>query len=76
MSSGNRMERPLRKVDPEVAQAIDREVNRQATGLELIASEDKEFHVVPGGHAGAFGGSKSFTNTWPMTIEWLSTRSD
>ena len=40
MSSGNRMERPLRQVDPEVAEAIDREVNRQATGLELIASEN------------------------------------
>jgi len=40
MSSGNRMETPLRQVDPEVAQAIDREVNRQATGLELIASEN------------------------------------
>jgi glycine hydroxymethyltransferase len=34
------MERPLRQVDPEVADAIDREVNRQATGLELIASEN------------------------------------
>jgi glycine hydroxymethyltransferase len=40
MSSGNRMETPLRQVDPEVAQAIDREVTRQATGLELIASEN------------------------------------
>ncbi len=40
MKSGNRMERPLRQVDPEVAEAIDREVHRQATGLELIASEN------------------------------------
>ncbi len=30
----------LREVDPEVAEAIGREVQRQATGLELIASEN------------------------------------
>ncbi len=34
------MERPLFEVDPEVAQAIDQEVRRQAEGLELIASEN------------------------------------
>src|SRR5574338_1396544 len=32
--------RPLSEVDPEVAQAIDREVGRQAATLELIASEN------------------------------------
>ena len=34
------MERPLFEVDPEVAQAIEQEVRRQAEGLELIASEN------------------------------------
>jgi glycine hydroxymethyltransferase len=34
------IERPLFEVDPEVAQAIDQEVRRQAEGLELIASEN------------------------------------
>jgi glycine hydroxymethyltransferase len=34
------MERALAEVDPEVARAIDREVHRQAEGLELIASEN------------------------------------
>ena len=43
--------------------------------LELIASEDKIFHVVPGGHTGAFAGSKAFSNTWPITTEWLAARS-
>jgi polyhydroxyalkanoate synthase len=43
--------------------------------LELIASEDKEFRVVPGGHAGAMAGSKAFSNTWPLTVEWLAARS-
>jgi glycine hydroxymethyltransferase len=33
-------ERPLREVDPEVAQALDGEVARQAGTLELIASEN------------------------------------
>jgi glycine hydroxymethyltransferase len=35
-----RMARPLAEVDPEVAAAIREEVRRQATGLELIASEN------------------------------------
>jgi polyhydroxyalkanoate synthase len=52
-------------VRPEAAEKI----------LDLIASEDKEFHVVPGGHAGAMAGSKAFSNTWPMTAEWLAARS-
>ncbi len=34
------LERPLFEVDPEVSQAIDQEVRRQAEGLELIASEN------------------------------------
>src|SRR5881396_3238248 len=32
--------RPLEEVDPELARAIDREVDRQARTLELIASEN------------------------------------
>ena len=35
-----RMSRPLEEVDPEVAEALRDEVRRQATGLELIASEN------------------------------------
>ena len=35
-----RMSRPLDVVDPEVAEALRDEVRRQATGLELIASEN------------------------------------
>ncbi|MGB7665758.1 MAG: serine hydroxymethyltransferase, partial [Candidatus Acidiferrales bacterium] len=34
------MSRPLAEVDPEVADALNDEVRRQATGLELIASEN------------------------------------
>jgi glycine hydroxymethyltransferase len=40
MNSQNAMSRPLFEVDPEVAVAIDNEVNRQHAGLELIASEN------------------------------------
>ncbi len=36
----NRLNRPLREVDPEVFEAIRNEVRRQAQGLELIASEN------------------------------------
>jgi len=38
--SGNTIDRPLREVDPEVAAAILHETERQADGLELIASEN------------------------------------
>src|SRR5512134_2542111 len=34
------MQRPLASVDPEIARAIDAETRRQASGLELIASEN------------------------------------
>src|SRR5689334_21524285 len=36
----NRMSRPLSESDPEIAQAIANEANRQHEGLELIASEN------------------------------------
>src|ERR1700679_3556036 len=35
-----RMSRPLRETDPDIAEAIADEVRRQATGLELIPSEN------------------------------------
>jgi Glycine/serine hydroxymethyltransferase len=35
-----RMERPLAEVDPDIAEILHDEVRRQATGLELIASEN------------------------------------
>lgn len=38
--ASRRMNRPLREVDPEVAEATANEVHRQANGLELIASEN------------------------------------
>ncbi len=36
----NRMNAPLVEVDPEIAEVLRNEVRRQATGLELIASEN------------------------------------
>jgi glycine hydroxymethyltransferase len=36
----NAHQRPLREVDPEIAQALDLEANRQARTIELIASEN------------------------------------
>ena len=40
MKNQNGMSRPLYEVDPDVAAAIDNEVQRQHSGLELIASEN------------------------------------
>ena len=40
MNAAERMARPLAEVDPEVYEAIQREVGRQRSQLELIASEN------------------------------------
>lgn len=44
--------------------------------MEIVSSRDKEFHVVPGGHAGVFAGSRAPANTWALSADWLATRSD
>ena len=40
MTAAERMSRPLSEVDPEIYQAIQHEVERQDSQLELIASEN------------------------------------
>ncbi|PIE43812.1 MAG: alpha/beta hydrolase [Gammaproteobacteria bacterium] len=44
--------------------------------LDIVSSEDKEFCVVPGGHAGVFAGSKAPSHTWAISADWLTDRSD
>ncbi|TVP59169.1 MAG: alpha/beta fold hydrolase [Halomonadaceae bacterium] len=44
--------------------------------MDIVSSRDKEFHVVPGGHAGVFAGSRAPANTWALSADWLATRSD
>lgn len=43
--------------------------------MDVVSSSDKTFHVVPGGHAGVFTGSKAAHTTWALSAAWLSTRS-
>ncbi len=43
--------------------------------MEIVASEDKTFKVVPGGHAGVFAGGKAKEHTWAITADWLAGRS-
>ncbi len=43
--------------------------------MDLISSADKEFHEVPGGHAGVFCGSIAPKNTWTISADWLAERS-
>ncbi|PCJ47312.1 MAG: hypothetical protein COA99_01280 [Moraxellaceae bacterium] len=43
--------------------------------MELVSSTDKEFQVVPGGHAGVFAGGKAKQHTWAITADWLAQRS-
>jgi len=41
--ANNRMNRPLDSVDPAIAELLRDEARRQATGLELIPSENLVF---------------------------------
>jgi polyhydroxyalkanoate synthase len=43
--------------------------------LDVVGSQDKSFCVVPGGHAGVFGGSSASEFTWAMSADWLDSRS-
>lgn len=43
--------------------------------LNVVSSQDKEFHIVPGGHAGVFTGGKATHTTWAISKDWLSLRS-
>ncbi len=44
--------------------------------LDIIGSEDKDFVVAPGGHAGVFAGSAAPATTWALASDWLQARSD
>lgn len=44
--------------------------------LDIVSSQDKEFCVVPGGHAGVFAGNRAPENTWAISADWLIARSN
>lgn len=43
--------------------------------VELVASRDREFHIVPGGHMGVILGSKAVKAVWEPAATWLASRS-
>lgn len=43
--------------------------------MTIVGSTDKTFHIVPGGHAGVFTGSKAVHTTWSISKDWLQLRS-
>lgn len=43
--------------------------------IDLVASEDKEFVIAPGGHAGVVMGGKAQDAVWAVAADWLSRRS-
>ena len=59
------------------AGSVDRIVSIEAARriMDIITSKDKTFKVVPGGHAGVFGGAMAPGNTWQSLVEWLAPRS-
>jgi len=57
------------EVDAIVSPAAARKI------LDLVASEDTQFIVAPGGHAGVVMGAKAPDTVWATIANWLSTRS-
>lgn len=51
-------------------------INAARRIMDLVASPDRTFMVVPGGHAGVFAGGKAQQHTWALTADWLAQRSD
>lgn len=43
--------------------------------LELVASQDKQFLVAPGGHMGVLAGSRAQRELWAPSADWLEARS-
>lgn len=53
-------------VHPDVAGAI----------VDVVASEEREFRVAPGGHMGVIIGSKAPNAVWKESADWLAPRSE
>lgn len=43
--------------------------------VDIVAAQDKEFRVAPGGHMGVILGSKATRAVWKQSVEWLASRS-
>ncbi len=43
--------------------------------MDVVSSQDRSFHIVPGGHAGVFTGGKAAHTTWAISRDWLAPRS-
>jgi polyhydroxyalkanoate synthase len=52
-------------VPPDIAEKI----------VEIVASKDKDFRIVAGGHMGVIIGSKAQGAVWAQSAEWLAERS-
>ncbi|MEL7399181.1 MAG: alpha/beta fold hydrolase [Pseudomonadota bacterium] len=52
-------------VPPSIAQA----------SADIVASDDTEFHIAPGGHMGVILGSKAQRSVWRESANWLESRS-
>lgn len=54
-----------RLVSPEIARKL----------IDVVASDDKEFRVAPGGHMGVILGGKAQKIVWAQSADWLAERS-
>ena len=43
--------------------------------VDIVASEDREFRLAPGGHMGVIIGSKAQNAVWAESVDWLAKRS-
>lgn len=44
--------------------------------VDIVASQDKEFRVAPGGHMGVILGGRAQSNVWAQSADWLAERSN
>jgi polyhydroxyalkanoate synthase len=70
----DRIESSLLAFAGETDHLVPPEIARKS--VEIVASRDKEFRIVPGGHMGVIIGSKAQGTVWAQSAQWLAGRSD
>jgi polyhydroxyalkanoate synthase len=69
----DRIETPMLAIAGRTDKIVTEDSARKV--LDIVASRDKSFVLVPGGHAGVFAGSKAPATTWAEAAGWLGPRS-
>jgi polyhydroxyalkanoate synthase len=73
MAELDRIRCPLLAFAGETDRLVAPDVARKL--IDVVASEDKEFRVAPGGHMGVIIGSRAQKLVWKESADWLAVRS-